>query len=544
VKASAPFRRKHVHMMKMRQFAPGRGPASRSAAETGWGSRRHGRALALASALALALACRPVPPQGEGSFRVAVGYKPDRLDPQAFTVAAYTALLSNVYEPLVTLDRDLRLRPALAESWSNLDGRTLELRLRQGVHFHGGGSLDSADVVHSLRRALADRGLEVSYYLAGVEDVVAQGPRIVEIHTRRPLAALLNRLAFVPILPRGLGEHVGDRADGTGPFMVEAWRPRESLVLKRYDGYWGPRPWLSRAEIQLGREASAVAEGLHAGRYHMAVLGDASPRESPSGYRIESGPSLHVQYLGFDVSSSATPFCRRTPNPFRDRRVRLAIHLALDRPGLSRVLPEVTPLWQLVPPAVFGFDPTIAEASPDRQQARRLLREAGVFDGFSVTLHTRSFMRSTASWVARQLEPLKIRVDVETPPEERYLEMLRGRRLSFWLDNWGCTTGESGELFENAMHSPDPAGGLGAFNESGFRNQAIDALIETSRETMSTLERRRLLQDVMRRTMSEVPWVPLLEAREYYAVAQPYRYLPRPGRNLDLASVERAAGGG
>jgi peptide/nickel transport system substrate-binding protein len=501
--------------------------------------------LLLTSAFALALDCRPARLPVEGSFNVAVSYKPESLDPQAFAIATYTAILGNVYESLVALDRDLRLRPALAESWSNPDPWTLLLRLRQGVRFHGGGSLEAEDVAYSLRRVLRDPSLETSYYLVGVEDVVARGARIVEIRTRRPLAALLNRLAFVPILPRGRGADVRERADGTGPFRVEAWHPGERLVLRRHESYWGPRPALARAEFHLGREAWDVEEGLRAGRYQMAVLTETPLRQAPSAsnrYRTLSRESLHVQYLGFDLSSPATPYCDRTPNPFRDRRVRRAFHLALDRQGLPRAFPGVTPLWQLVPPAVFGFDPATVEAPADPQGARRLLREAGVADGFSVTLHTRSFLYETASWVARQLEPLGIRVTIEIPPVRRYFQQLRERRLSLWLDDWGCTTGESGELFENAMHSPDPASGLGAFNESGFRSPEIDALVEASREMMSTLERRRALQDLMRRILDEAPWVPLLAEREYYGVAEPYRYTPPAGRNIDLASVELLAG--
>jgi peptide/nickel transport system substrate-binding protein len=387
--------------------------------------------------------------------------------------------------------------------------------------------------VYSLRRVLTDSGLDARYYLVGVEDVVARGPWIVEIHTRRPLAALLNRLAFVPILPRGRGSDVRDRADGTGPFRVEAWHPRESLSLRRHEGYWGPRPRLARAEFHLGREPWDVVEGLRAGRYQMAVLSEALVRvQSRSSRYRSSRESLHVQYRVRPLTGR--PARRyRTPNLSGPQGER-----AINWRSIARVCLRAARVTS-------GSSCRPRSSASTRRSSRRpdLRKLVGCSGRLSLT-GSRSPCTRCSCTNARgsRLETLGLHVTLEIPPEARYLELLKARRLRLWLDNWGCTTGESGELFENAMHTPDPANDLGAYNESGLRNPEIDALIESSRETTSIPLRRRALQNLMQRVLDEAPWVPLLADRDYYAVAEPYRYRPHAGRNLDLASVELSSG--
>jgi peptide/nickel transport system substrate-binding protein len=499
---------------------------------------RAGAGLVALAAAAAALSCTRSPEAPPERFEVGLAYRPLTLDPHAFTTAAHSSYLPNVYERLVNLDGEMRLQPELAETWSNPDPLRLVLRLRRGVRFHRGGTLRASDVVYSLQRVLGAPELEASYYLVDVEAVRALDDFTVEVRTRRPHPALLNRLAFVYIVPEGSAERLAREADGTGPFAVAGWRPGEALRLQRHATYRRP-VWLGEVSLNLGLSAEEIEEGLSARRFDLAVVTDTTLRTAPPGYRIVSRDSLHVNYLAFDVASPVTPFSDHRPNPFRDARVRRAIHTALDRPALATALPGATPMWQLVPPVVFGFNTALAKPGPDVAAARALLEGAGVGSGFGATLHTRSFLEPAARWVASQLQPLGIRVQVEVLPEDRYFEALKRRELSLWLDNWGCSTGESGELFENAMHSPDPEAVLGRFNESGFRSAEIDALIEASRGLVAPFPRRRALEELMRLTMEAAPWVPLYVDREYFAVAEPYRFQPPATLRLPLAEITR-----
>jgi len=490
--------------------------------------------------LGLAQACAPAAGPRRARFEIGLPFRPTTLDPHAFATTAYTSFVGSVYEPLVTLDARMRLRPGLAERWSNPDPLRTVFRLRRNVRFHSGRALRAADVVYSFRRILAHPELEAGYYLVDVQEVRALDEFTVEILTRHAQPALLNRLAFVFIVPEGSGERLAREADGTGPFAITAWRRGESGVLRRNASYREARPLLDEVSLNFGLTAERIESGLKRGAFDLAVLTDRGVRSSPPGYRTLSSDSLHVKYLAFDVASAVTPFCDRRPNPFRDVRVRRAISVALDRPELPGAFPGATPMWQLVPPVVFGFNPAIPRPGPDLERARGLLREAGVAAGFRVTLHTRAFLRQAAAWVARQLEPLGIRARVETLPDDRYFEALKRHELSLWLDHWGCTTGESGELFENAMHSPDPAAGLGGFNESAFRDPELDRLIEGSRGA-APFARRHALEDLMRLTVDAAPWIPLYVDRDYYVIAEPYWFEPYASLTLPLAEITRAS---
>ncbi|MBL8113225.1 MAG: hypothetical protein JNK60_10090, partial [Acidobacteria bacterium] len=146
---------------------------------------------------------------------------PESLDPHAGGHVAQTQeVLGNVYESLVALDSEMRVVPALAESWSNPDERTWDFRLRRGVRFHSGGALTAADVVWSFERARAG-GHAALTSLASIEAV----PGGVRLRTREPDASLLGKLRDVYVASRAFVEERGEGAlesasAGTGPFSV------------------------------------------------------------------------------------------------------------------------------------------------------------------------------------------------------------------------------------------------------------------------------------------------------------------------------------
>ena len=97
-------------------------------------------ALALAAALVLL-----APPGSAKTLRLASAFDPQTLDPHALTLLYHSRVITQVYEGLVSRDRDFRLEPALAVSWDNPSPTTWRFRLRPGVRFHDG----------SMRRAYA-----------------------------------------------------------------------------------------------------------------------------------------------------------------------------------------------------------------------------------------------------------------------------------------------------------------------------------------------------------------------------------------------------
>jgi len=497
------------------------------------------RFLAGVPLLAAAAACRgggAAPPP----FRVALTLGIGSLDPHASTTTAAFTVLGNLFEPLVFNFRQ-GLRPGLSNRWSSPDPFTWIFELRPGVRFHSGRTLRAQDVVYSYRRAQGRSDLEVGYYLGDVESVEAASETTVRVRTRRRAPALLSRLAHVFVVPEGTNP--GDSAEGSGPYRLAEWdRAARRLRLKRFDGHWGSRPALSQVEVHLGIPPLEAERGLETGAYDLAQFGGARPqRDGAEAWAIRRRSTLYVKYLGFDLARETTPFVPEIPNPFRDRRVREAIHLAIDRPRmLSRLPTNGVPAYQLVPRDVFGYASDLPPDRPDPTRSRALLKAAGLADGFRATLHTRPILAETAELVKEELAGVGIRLDLAIRPDEELFAAIGRHELSLWLDRWSCSTGESAELFETALHTRDESRGLGLYNESGYSNPTLDAAIESALETERPVERRSALQQLMRTAMHDLPWVPLYSDEDLWGLRRGWVWEPNVDFWLHLRDIRPA----
>lgn len=490
--------------------------------------------------MAAAQACRRARP--EQPFRIALPYEVDGLDAHASsTIAAFT-VLGNIYDPLVFAYASQGLRPGLAQSWSNPDPLTWVFELRPGVRFHSGRPVQARDVVFTFERLQRDARLEVRYYVGRIADVQALDERRVRVRTHRRTPALLSQLGHVFVVPRDGSAS----ADGTGPYRVAHWEPGRTLKLERNEAYWNGPAAIREVEFALHVEPREIVKRLAAGEQEMALLGLTRPGEAPPAlpdHLLQRRTGLQVKYLAFDLGRARTPFCDVEPNPFLDRRVREAFHLAVDRPRLVAALPHhAAPANQLVPREVSGFVPELPEARHDPGRARSLLREAGFPNGLKATLHTREILREPALLLGAQLREVGIALDVQVLKDAAYFTGLGRRAFSLWLDRWACTTGESAELFETALHTRAAPKGLGSFNESDYSNPALDGDIERAIELDRPAERQLALQALMRRAMTELPWVPLFADEEVWAVERGFVWSPRVDYWLHVADIRPVAG--
>ena len=299
------------------------------------------------------------------------------------------------------------------------------------------------DVVYSLSRLRGAERLKAASYLATVSEVTASGTGTVVIRTRWPNALLLNNLSFVPIVPRGSTTGtLESHPNGTGPWRVDAWKPGKSLRLQWNPEYWGPKPDFERASVDLAVSEEDARSGIGASRWDalrlssqavqkLARQGDAYagrdlPEHLPSAPRLRRLPRR-------DARSAPVS---RTPSRSA-RSARRSAWRWTGRPSRGGPTPTPSPRHQLVPLAVFGFDPNAPPLGQDVERARRLLADAGFPNGFDVVLH-RSGYGAAAEEVKEQLARVGIRVTVSqlrsadffAALNRKELELLdRGRRL-------------------------------------------------------------------------------------------------------------------
>jgi peptide/nickel transport system substrate-binding protein len=178
------------------------------------------------------------------------------IDPHAQNEGFTNAFLDNVYEPLVTRGKDLKVEPCLALSWQAVNPTTTRFKLRPNVKFHDGAAFTADDVVFSVQRALADTS-NFKPYLAGVKEARKVDDLTVDIVTEGPAPVLIPQLTEIRIMSRGWATKHGvtkpqdyknkeetfasRNANGTGPYVLRSREADVKTVAVLNSNWWGKR---------------------------------------------------------------------------------------------------------------------------------------------------------------------------------------------------------------------------------------------------------------------------------------------------------------
>lgn len=464
-------------------------------------------------------------------LRIALHGDPSSLDPHLQSEVVAQSVLGNVYEGLVAFDVNMSLVPTLAERWENPDDLTWRFHLRSGVRFHDGRALTAADVVASIERMRRHPRSQGAGYVVAVDSVAAVDATTVEVRTAQPYPILLNKLAYVAIVPDPAPEQI-DRPIGTGPYRLVDVEPGVRVRLESFDEHWRGPPAEPRVEIFFVSDRRERLRRLLAGE--VDLINDLSARdvgelETHPGLRVEARTSLGVDYLQVNP----------TLPPFDDPRVRRALDLALDRRALVEevLLGQGQPVGQMIGPDVFGYDPSIAPPERDLATARRLLAEAGHADDLELTLEYRA--GRPIEPLVRQLGEAGVRVTaVDRPWSEMYPRLTSGV-VSFYYGGWVASSADASDLLDHKVHSPDPARGYGRANSNRYRNPEIDALIEQIAGVASMEQRRGLLQKAIGRLSHDHVFLPLYTPYELYGVRAELRWQPRQDARVYAVEMHR-----
>lgn len=476
------------------------------------------------------LQCSPPKPD---TIHIAAPYELDSLDPHLSSRLGDYAILANFYEPLVITNSGMKIQPCLAKRWENPDIYTWLFHLEPNAKFHDGKSFLAEDVVFTYQRLLDNGELGISSYLSDVLEVLAVDRHTVRIRTRSPLAILLNNLSNVLIIPRGSNPaDMLTKENGTGPYRLEAWEPGKRVGMIRNEGYWGKKPPLLRAEYQLHVGPEQVLRELEAGKCQLGQYDSRNFEKSVSAlerFEVIRQDNFFLKFISYDVSRDVTPYCSAKPNPFKNVLVRQAVNVAIDRAQLLQKLPTyAAAATQPVPAFVFGFNPEVPAPKYDPAAARDLLARAGYGEGFEITIHVREILRDTAPLIQEQLQKIGIRSKLKVLSDKDFFQALSAGDFSVYISRAGATVGDASDVLEPQFHTKDTARHLGVRNYNGYSNPELDRMIEQSATILETEKRRRVLQDIMLRLTTDLPWVPLYIDQDVYALDKSFSWRPRP----------------
>jgi peptide/nickel transport system substrate-binding protein len=301
----------------------------------------------------------------------------------------------NVFDHLAARDlKTGKVGPSLALSWKNVDETTWEVKLRPGVKFHDGTPFTARDVKATFDRVLnPENKLTARGNHAKIKTIEVVDDLTARFKTDGPYPLFVERLTAQvmqseKVIREKGHEWMQENPVGTGPYKLLKWNKKQEHLLVRNDDYWGPKPAFKYVRIRIiPEQATQIAELISGGvDIIKAVPPDQMDVINKSGQaRTATSPILRTAFLQLDQAG------RSGPNPFQDRRVRMAANLAVDIDSIIKHV--INGLGDrtatTVNPMAFGFDPSVKPYKQDLAQAKKLLAEAGFPNGLEV-----GFMRT------------------------------------------------------------------------------------------------------------------------------------------------------
>lgn len=422
-------------------------------------------------------------PRRGGLLRLAPSDVLISLDPGFMVAYADFIFCMAVYESLVwvdPMDTTLALRPRLAESWTaNDDYTSWTFQLRPGVQFHHGTPFTARDVAYTFERILDPTlGSLATFIFQFIDAVIAVDDLTVRFDLSTPHAHLphwltAENLAFIVPHDRSLDE-MTSQPSGTGPFRFVAYDPGSRLSLARNESYWQEGlPYLDEVQHLYIPDANTQVAVLTSGGLDVIPQVGMANRAN-----LEQIPGIDLVELPqgtYDVFAMNTQIA-----PFDDVRVRQALKLVVDRPGVRQVVlggrgelgadqpfPSFSPFWAGSPPS-----------ERDVEQSRELLAAAGYADGVDVTMVTTELSPGLVDASVALQEMAKtagFNITLERVPLDSYwVDYYRQGQL--YVSIWN--TRIDPDFMLTMGYHPD-----GPFNDANWVNPEMVSLLIEARET-------------------------------------------------------------
>jgi peptide/nickel transport system substrate-binding protein len=501
-------------------------------------------------------------------LRVGLASEPTAMDPHYHNLSPNNSLLNHIFERLVGQDDRQRMVPELAESWKTIDPNTWEIKLRRDVKFHDGTPFTADDVLFSFERAPNVEGSPSSFgiYIKG-KTLTRVDDHTIHIKTAAPYPLMPNDLSTIYIISRKHGQgaktpdyNSGKAAIGTGAYRFVEYTPGNRIVMQRNEQYWGQKPTWQRVTFRALKSDPSRVAALLAGDVDFIDEVPATDME-----RLKKDPKLTVAqvvsnriiYLHLDHWRDDSPFVRAKDggplkNPLRDVRVRQAISKSIDRDAIvSRVMEGVAiKAGQLLPDGFFGVSAKLKPVAYDPNGAKKLLAEAGVPNGFRLTIHSPNDRYPNDAKIAEAVGQMLSRNGIDTQVVTMTQGVFfrdassgspeKGPKFSFILVGWGSGTGEASSPLKSLLATFNRDTGMGGSNRGRYSNPQVDKLINDALATVEDAKRQDILARATEIAIEDVGIIPLHYQVNTWAMRRGFSYKPRTDEYTLATGVTKA----
>lgn len=471
-----------------------------------------------------------------GVFRYSIVPNPTTLDPHRVQDGDTIDLLQQVYEGLVGWSEDNRPVGYLAEKWDiSADGKTYTFTLKSNAKFHNGKPVTAEDVKWSFERTanpklaspVSDAYLSdivgFSDKFAGkaqeVSGVKVVDPQHVSITIKTPNRTFLGKLTYLAaaVVPKDgmpMDAPVTDLKQmvGSGPFTMKSYRPNQLIELEAFKDYHDGAPKLKKIERWVVGDAVTRLNKFKNGELDLIQLErqDVPALQSDAKFKEQlkffGRPSIY--YIGMN---------QLMYEPFKDKRVRQAIAMAIDKEKIvNELLGGInTVANSIVPPGVPGGDRKDAKSFKfDLARAKSLMAEAGHADGKGMPPLTLTFredrpdIKIVAEAVAGQLKAIGLDVKLQSMEWLAYLEKFNAKKQTFYHMRWAADYADAENFLSHMLATWGPE------NKLGYNSPEFDALCkqaDAEPDIDKSLPIYAQAEDVI---LQDAAWVPIYFQRD------------------------------
>jgi peptide/nickel transport system substrate-binding protein len=457
------------------------------------------------------------------------------LDPHAQDHNTSNAIGTHIYEGLTRLGQNYRPEPSLAFKWTYLTQTQVRFDLRKGVKFHDGSPFTADDVVFSFGRITQPQGTKQTY-VSGIKEVKKIDDHTVDLLLEAPTPMLLQNIISFPIMSKAWStknnttntqdykakeeNYASRNANGTGPYKLVSWQPDQAVKMVANKDWWdtnkGNVTELSYLPI---KSAPTRVAALLSG--DVDIVTDLPPQDffrlkEEGKVKLLEGAEIRTVFFVMDEGSDELRDASvKGKNPFKDKRVREAMNLALDREAIKRSIMRglSVPAALMVPPGVNGYEAALdTPLKPDLDKARKLLAEAGYPQGFEVPLNCPNNRYVNDEQVCQAAVSMWAKIGMKvrliTAPFATHSQTFQRGESPFYMLGWGVSTYDALYAMQAWGHTRTN-GADGNFNFGKVSDAKLDSLIQLIKFEPDVAKRNALIHDALLRIRDESLFIPI-----------------------------------
>ncbi len=391
--------------------------------------------------------------------------------------------------------------PDLAKSWEfSEDNTKITFHLREGVQFHKGyGEVTAEDVEFSFERIIdSDNNSPEAQSFSKLEDVKVIDNYTVQLVLTEPMARL-----FTSTLPYNAGLIVSKKAVqemgkeefasnpiGSGPYQFEEWKVDSSIVVKRFEDYYGQKAFMEEVEFIPMAEQMSQELALRSGEidFGQVSLENYDQIKENEDLATETAPDLAFQFVAFNVQNA----------PMDNPALREALRYIIDPEeiiiGAFANQADLAYSWLL--PDMLGYKklPHKNMSEAGREKVLELLEEAGYPNGEGLTLKyvtdANDQRKNIATLIQAQLAEFNIQLEIEAMEIGPKIEAWQNGEYHITYARFGNTVdpGYCSQWFLSRQ--------VGKWNLMHWSNEEYDQLWEEAEKTMNEEERAKIYQEM------------------------------------------------